>query len=187
MRYVALLRGINVGGKNRVEMPKLKTTFESLGFSDVVTYINSGNVMFTDGHGSIHELTERIQAAIEADFGFPVPVVLRTQDQINEVCDRIPVDWINDGQTMKTDVMFLWEKYDSPDSIGYFNYKPDIERLVYVGGALVWNITREYITRGSVIKMIGSDIYKHMTIRNINTVRKLAALMAQPADDSGAS
>jgi uncharacterized protein (DUF1697 family) len=176
MIYVALLRGINVGGKARVEMPKLKAIFERLGHTDVVTYINSGNVIFTANATSPHQLSQAIEAAIEADFGFAVPVVLRSREQIKQICDRVPADWINDGQTMKTDVMFLWKKYDSPDAISYFKYKPEIEQLVYVGGALVWNITREYITRGSVIKMIGTDIYKHMTVRNINTVRKLSDL-----------
>ena len=177
MTYVALLRGINVGGKAKVEMTKLKITFEQLGCSNVFTYINSGNVIFNADGESVHELTGRIQQAIEADFGFVVPVVLRTQAQIQSICDQVPAGWVNDGQTMKTDVMFLWEKYDSPDALNYFKVKPGIEQLVYVGGALVWNISREYITRGNVIEMIGTDIYKHLTIRNINTVRKLNVLM----------
>ena len=178
MIYVALLRGINVGGKNRVEMLKLKATFERLGHTDVVTYINSGNVIFTADATPPHQLTQDIEAAIMQDFGFEVPVVLRLREQIQEICRQVPAAWVNDGQTMKTDVMFLWEKYDSPESISLFKHNPEIEHLIYVGGALVWNISREYVNRGSALKMIGTDIYKHLTVRNINTVRKLLALMS---------
>jgi uncharacterized protein (DUF1697 family) len=70
--YVALLRGINVGGKNKMEMARLKATFESAGMKDVTTYINSGNVVFTDNRRKPATINRTLEKAIEADFGFAI-------------------------------------------------------------------------------------------------------------------
>jgi len=173
MKYVALLRGINVGGKTRVEMPRLKQTFEDLGFTDVKTYINSGNVIFASkGKPS----ASKIETAIEKEFGFAVPVVLRSMQQIKALLDSFPTTWVNDA-TMKCDVMFLWDEIDSPSIMQQIPYKPEIEDVLYVPGAVIWRIDRDKVSRGAVLKIVGTDAYKKMTIRNPNTVRKLYELM----------
>lgn len=177
MIYVALLRGINVGGKAKVEMPRLKQVFESVGCQNVSTYINSGNVIFADDRSS-EDLTKLLEAAIEAEFSLAVPVVIRSQANIHKLCTEIPADWTNDTQ-QKTDVMFLWPNIDSPDIIEKVAINPDIENARYIDGALIWNIDRAHVTRGGGIKLIKTDLYKSMTIRNINTVRKLDEMMNQ--------
>ena len=177
MRYVALLRGINVGGKSRVEMSRLKKVFEALGCEHVTTYINSGNVLFSDMRNA-QVLCEVVEQAIEKEFGFFVPVVLRSATDIAALCAFIPVTWTNDT-VQRTDVMFLWDEVDSPDILSKVAHKPDIENVLYVPGALVWNIGRENVTKGSGIKLIKTELYKHMTVRNINTVRKLQILIEQ--------
>lgn len=175
MIYVALLRGINVGGKSKVEMPRLKKCFEDLGFDNVETYINSGNVIFNCPK-SASEIVSEIEQAINNEFGLAVSIVLRDQDNIALLCKKIPKDWTND-KIQRTDVMFLWPEIDNADILRTFNYKPDIENVLYVDGAVVWNIGRENVTKGSGVKLIKTDIYKQMTIRNINTVLKLNELM----------
>ncbi len=177
MKYVALLRGINVGGKSRVEMSRLKKVFEVVGCEHVTTYINSGNVLFSDIRNT-QVLCKLIEQAIEKEFGFFVPVVLRSATDIVNLCASIPVTWTNDT-VQRTDVMFLWDEVDSPDILSKIAHKPDIENVLYLPGALVWNICRENVTRGSGIKLINSDVYKYMTVRNINTVRKLQILIEQ--------
>lgn len=175
MIYVALLRGINVGGNHKVEMAQLKILFEGLGCTEVRTYINSGNVIFKDER-PINTLEPLIETAIEERFGFKVRIVLRDSQNIAMLCQEIPVDWTN-GAEQKTDVMFLWEEVDSPDALSQLVIKPEIERVQYLPGAIIWNIDRENVARGSGVKIIGTDLYKHMTMRNINTVRKLHQLM----------
>lgn len=175
MKYVALLRGINVGGHTRVEMRKLKLVFEKAGCTRVSTYINSGNVVFSDTR-TIAELHRLLEAAIFEAFEVEVPIVLRTQSQIEQICEEIPESWTNDT-VQKTDVMFLWDEIDSKDILHKVKIKPEIERVKYLSGALVWNIGRENVTRGNGIKLIKTDLYQHMTVRNINTVRKLNSLM----------
>ena len=177
MVFVALLRGINVGGKNRVEMNRLKELFIQLGFNNVQTYINSGNIIFDDKR-QITKLNQYISVVIEKEFGFCVPIVLRSSSQIKLLYESVPSEWSNDMR-QKTDVMFLWEEIDSPDILEKIVYKPDIENVLYLPGALVWNIGRENISKGSGIKLIKTDLYKHMTARNINTVRKLNELCSQ--------
>ncbi len=179
MIYVALLRGINVGGNAKVDMARLKVTFENLGFTDVKTYINSGNVIFIDTKHDIAKLDSMVEAAIEKDFGFHVPVVIRDFKNIQALNKAIPKDWINDGKTMKTDVLFLWKDYDNRSTFDGLAIKPHIEDVTYLPGAIVWRVDRQNINKSSLLKIVGTPLYKHVTIRNINTVRKLHTLMQQ--------
>jgi uncharacterized protein (DUF1697 family) len=181
MVYVALLRGINVGGNSKVEMPRLKRLFESLDFLEVVTYINSGNVVFYDKR-SADELSLLIEEALTKEFGLAIPVILRDLKNINNLCQKIPAEFTNDTN-QKTDIMFLWNNIDSSEILKKVAFKPQIERVSYIDGALVWNIDRQNVTKGSGIKLIKTDLYKYMTIRNINTVRKLKQIM-QKIDES---
>ena len=176
MIYVALLRGINVGGNSKVQMPKLKTTFERLGFTKVVTYINSGNVIFCDDTKTLNHMILDTEKAIVEDFGFAVRVVIRGINNIKKINDAIPNSWTNDSD-QKTDVMFLWDEINSPEIINSIAVKPDIETIKYTNGVLLWNIARKNVTKGGVIKLNKSELYKKMTIRNVNTVRKLLELM----------
>ena len=181
MIYLALLRGINVGGKHKVEMARLRATFEKLGFTDVKTYINSGNVIFETAPSDKTKLTKRIERAIAKKFGFDVPTLLRSQPEMEALMGALPKDWLNDEKT-KCDVLFLWDAVNSPDAVNQVTIKPDIEELVYAPGALMWRVDRAHITRGSIVKIIGTDFYKQVTIRNPNTVRRLYDLMQASAD-----
>ena len=176
MTYVALLRGINVGGNNKVSMAELKKTFERLDFSNVKTFINSGNIIFNVDSDDQTQLTKVIEAEIEKDFGFTVKVLLRDLPGMQKLVKGIPEKWVND-QTMKCDVMFLWPEIDSKNILKQIPYKPEIEDVIYLEGTVVWRVDRDKITKGRVLKIIGSDVYKKMTIRNPNSVRKILALM----------
>jgi uncharacterized protein (DUF1697 family) len=176
MTYVALLRGINVGGKNKVAMPRLKKSFESVGFTEVTTYINSGNVIFKENKRKPATIVSALENVIEKDFGFPIKVLLRDLPAIKKVINALPETWAND-QKMKCDVMFLWEGVDRRTIVKDLKIKTAIEDVVYVPGALIWRVDRPNVTRSGMMKMVGTDLYKAMTIRNCNTVRKLADLM----------
>lgn len=175
MVYVALLRGINVGGNNKISMKELTIALSELGFKNIKTYINSGNVIFEDKRDP-EELVKIIEQSIKDSFGLQVPVILREKENIGEICNKTPQDWTNDS-VQKTDVMFLWDEIDTDDIMKNFTINPEIEKVSILPGALVWNIAREHVTRGSGIKIISSDAYSFITIRNINTVRKLYNLM----------
>lgn len=91
-RYIALLRGINVGGNTMIKMSELKKTFESLGFENVATYINSGNIAFDCRKVDEERLVAKIEKVIERDFGKKVAVMMRTQDEIRDILGRNPFE-----------------------------------------------------------------------------------------------
>ena len=182
MIYVALLRGINVGGKNKVEMRKLKATFEEAGMSNVATYINSGNVVFTDNRRKAPKIASVLEEEIAADLGFEIKVLIRDFPGIKKVTKAIPKNWTNDS-TMRCDVMFLWEGFDRKDILKELTIKPEIEDVLYVPGAVIWRIDRTNVRKSRLFKIIGTDLYRGMTIRNCNTVRKVAEMM-ETADKS---
>lgn len=173
MRYIVLLRGINVGGNNKVNMTALKTALETAGFQNVTTYINSGNILLDT---SVDNVAEAVEEVIELTFGFPVYVIALSKDSFLKIAKALPADWTNDT-TMKTDVMFLWQDVDSPEIIKEVTIKPELDRVLYVPGALLWSVDRPNITRSGMLKLVGTDLYKRMTIRNCNTVRKLATFL----------
>ena len=85
MRYVALLRGINVTGKNMIKMETLRATFESLGFENVKSYINSGNIAFDTAKTDDGKLASKIHDAVQTEFGFDISVMARTMAEIEEI------------------------------------------------------------------------------------------------------
>lgn len=179
MAYVTLLRGINVGGNSKVSMADLKELFAELGFENISTYINSGNVVFTTpAKTPVATMTEQIEAAITKRTNLRVKVLVKDAKTIYEIQHAVSSEWVNNSD-MKCDVMFLWPEYDSPDVIKDVTLNSDIDDCFYIDGALVWKVDRPNVTRSGMLKIIGTPLYKHMTIRNINTVRKLATILQE--------
>ena len=178
MRCIALLRGINVGGNNKVNMSELKKVFERAGMQNVSTYINSGNVVFESDINSKDKATNILEKAIETSLGLSIKVIIRDKNNILSLAKSLPDNWVNDTNT-KCDVMFLWDSIDNPDVLKQITVKPDIDNVVYVPGALLWLVDRKNLTKSGMQKLVGTNIYKQMTIRNCNTVRKLTTLVGQ--------
>jgi uncharacterized protein (DUF1697 family) len=171
MIYVALLRGINVGGNNKVDMKQLKTTFELLGFANVVTYINSGNIVFEDLSKEQSVIVSEIEKAIKQDFQLEIKVLLRNSENIETICSELPATWLK-NEMMRTDVLFLWEKFDRPEVIELLQINP-VDNVKYLPGAILWNVEGKNYSKSGMIKLMGTELYKNITIRNVNTVRKL--------------
>ena len=179
-KYVVLLRGVNVGGNHPVPKKEFQAVLEGLGFTDVVIYLNSGNAVFAS---DTQPTAVKIQAALEAHFGFGIPTLLLSGEQIQKIAAAIPVNWTNDppkpdksGQ--KSDVLYLFDELNTPDILEVIGYRPDVEAMLYVDGAVLANVTRLNQSRYSLLKMMGTPQYKLMTIRNINTAKKLAELVS---------
>lgn len=177
IKYVALLRGINVGGNNKIEMSKLKKTFENLGFEKVSTYINSGNVIFETTNKDITDLTKKIESQIKQDFELTIKVLLIDLKSIQKICDSVPKNWENNTD-QRTDVLFLWKDYNKKSSLELIKTNSTVDNLIYIDGAIVWNIKRSNLNKSGLKKFIGTELYKNMTARNINTTRKLRELMS---------
>ncbi|MGE6258442.1 DUF1697 domain-containing protein [Heyndrickxia sporothermodurans] len=176
MVYIALLRGINVGGKNKIDMKLLKQTFERVGMNDVVTYINTGNIIFSYKGTSKTEISRILEEAIHNDFGLQIKVVVRSDDDIRGIINAIPDTWKND-KDMKSDVMFLWDEIDDESVLKNLVIKPNIDTVKYVPGAILWSVDKKNVTKSGMLKIIGSKLYKQVTVRNVNTARKIYELM----------
>lgn len=177
MRYVALLRGINVGGANKVSMAELKTVFEAAGMTDVRTYINSGNVLFSSDIER-EQLRRELEQAIADACGVAPDIQLRTAEELAALVEAIPAHWTN-GEAMKCDVVFLQPDVDRPELLGELDPRPGIEDALYVPGALVWRVDRKDATRSRLVRIVGTPLYDRVTVRNCNTARKLLALISE--------
>ena len=176
MKYVALLRGINIGGRNKIDMKMLKQTFENAGMIDVVTYINSGNIIFTNDDMPKTELSPILQTAIFEDFGLEIKVLIRSKTEMEDIMEHLPTHWAND-KVMKSDVLFLWEDIDDEAILESLKIRPEIDTIIYLPGVILSAVDRENVGKSAVTKIVGKNIYKHMTIRNVNTFRKIHSLM----------
>ncbi|WP_068505502.1 DUF1697 domain-containing protein [Paenibacillus kribbensis] len=176
MIYIALLRGINVGGKNKINMKKLKETFEKSGMSHVTTYINSGNIIFSSKVQSNEELSLQLEQAILEDFSLPIRVIVRNMAEIQTIMETLPEEWSNDTQ-MKSDVLFLWDEINDISVLDKLPLKPGIGNVVYTPGAILFSVSREHAIKSGITKLAGSSLYQQMTVRNVNTTRQIYKLM----------
>ncbi len=176
MVYIALLRGINVGGNNKIDMKLLKQTFERVGMKDIVTYINTGNIIFSTNDPSKTNLSRILEEAIHDDFGLRIKVVVRSINDVRGIIHAIPDTWKND-KDMKSDVMFLWDEIDDETVLENLVIKPSIDTVKYVPGAILWSIEKKNANKSGMSKIIGTKIYKQITVRNVNTTRKIFELM----------
>lgn len=182
--YVALLRGINVGGKNMVSMKALKSSFETMGFMDVMTYINSGNVLFRTGGTDARKLEARIDRMLESDYGLKGRTVVRSHEEMVRLVKTITKTWKPDP-AWRYNVIFLRHTVDSKRVLDGLDPKPDLEQVVYCPGTLLWAAKVSDLTRTTMLKLASKPLYQEMTIRNVNTTTKILALMEQMNRDAG--
>lgn len=113
--YISILRGINVSGQKLIKMDVLRKSYESLGFQNVITYLQSGNVIFTGKEVDTNKLAQIISGQIEKDFGFQVPVIVLSVDKLQQIIDQNPFAKESDKDPTFLHVTFLSsipDKYD---------------------------------------------------------------------------
>jgi uncharacterized protein (DUF1697 family) len=180
-RYLALLRGINVGGKNLIKMTDLKACFEEHGFEDVVTYIQSGNVVFGSTGASLAELTERIEGMLTGSFDYRASVVLRSRRQLRSIVDRAPEGFGAEPDRYRYDVIFLKQPLTAAAALKGVPTKEGVDRAAAGPGVLYFSRMTSKATQSRLSRIVSMPIYQDMTIRNWNTTTKLLQLMnAEP-------
>jgi len=176
MRYVALLRGINVGGKSIIRMADLKKCVEELGFDDVSTFIASGNVLFESAKDA-EKLESELERALELRFELPIAVVVRSRAEVGRVVKAIPPSWVG-SESLRVNVAFLRRKLDGRKLARELEPKEGVDELVATKAALIWATRRDALTRSGLQKLVGGGAYKDLTVRNLNTTLKLQELLA---------
>ena len=176
MIYIALLRGVNVGGNNKIDMKQLKSAFCEVGFSNVLTYINSGNVIFSSGlDESAAQAT--CESVIAKAFGLNIAVAILTADELADALVHAP-DWWGSAPDAKHNAIFVIHPATAEDVCAEVGeIKPEYERCAYHGKLIFWSAPMETFSQtrwGSVSKR---STYQKITIRNANTAYKLAAII----------
>ncbi|HET8527366.1 MAG TPA: DUF1697 domain-containing protein [Gaiellaceae bacterium] len=173
--YVALLRGINVGGNSLIRMAELRECVAALGHDDVRTYIASGNVLFRSGERSAAKLDAQLERAIEERFGFPVRVVVRSAAEVARIVERVPARWRSSPE-LRVSVWFLLRDARARALSSRLTPKEGVDEVVAAPGAVIWAVRRDALTRTG-IRLIGTPDYRLITSRNLNTAVKLAELL----------
>lgn len=174
-KYVAILRGINVGGKRKILMKDLKLLFEELGFCNVQTYIQSGNVIFCGREiASEVTLSEEIERAIFEKFGFEVPVILRTSEELAEILSNNP--FLPKTDVSRLHVTFLndFPKEENVEKIKNINFSPD--SFCLTGKNVFINCAGNYHKTKLSNHFFENKLKVKATTRNWKTVMKLQEL-----------
>jgi|SRR6186713_257176 len=176
-RYVALLRGINVGGANLIPMAALRTSFEGCALADVCTYIQSGNVIFGASGISERQIATRIGKALAADFGYTGLVMLRSRTQMREVVSKAPSRFGKSPDSYRYDVVFLDASLHAPAALEAIRTRDGVDEATAGPGVIYFSRLISRASQSYLAKLVSMPIYKQMTVRNWNTTTKLLSLM----------
>ncbi|CAN5516654.1 DUF1697 domain-containing protein [soil metagenome] len=175
-RYVALLRAINVGGRNKVAMADLREAFEAHGCGAVRTYIQSGNVVF----GSVaprDTLEADLEAMLERRFGVPLVVVLRSHRQLRDVVNKAPVGFGQEPGTYHSDVLFLKAPLSSRQAMRVVSLREGVDQAWPGAGVLYFARLSERRVQSRMSSIVGTPEYRRMTIRSWTTTTKVLGLL----------
>jgi uncharacterized protein (DUF1697 family) len=175
--YVALLRGINVGGSNLIRMPALKACFEAQGLRDVATYIQSGNVLFTAGRSNQLALTRQIEKVLSETFEYRSRVVVRSFEQMKAIVNGAPKGFGERPAAYRYDVIFLKDPLTADDAMQIVPAKPGVDRVFAGDDVLYYSRMISKAAQSHLSRVVGKPEYQNMTIRNWNTTTKLLTLM----------
>jgi len=175
-RYVALLRGINVGGRNPVAMADLRATFEEGGYDAVATYIQSGNVVF-ETEAARASVEDDIEALLERRFGVPLLVVVRSRAQLRRVVQNAPAGFGAAPDTYHCDVLFLKAPLTSRQAMRVVECRDDVDEAWPGAAVLYFARLSARRTQSRMSRIIGTSEYQRMTIRNWATTTKLLAML----------
>lgn len=178
MKYAALLRGINVGGKNKIKMETLREICSAIGFENVKTYINSGNVIFETKKTDDKKLAEKIEKAIEKEFELNIKVIVRTIDEIKNIVENNPFDgeFENDKDVH---VFFLDEEMPKDKSELLLSNNTENERYAVQNREIFCHLRVGVLDSLMGKDYIGKKLKISATARNWRTVNKIKELFEQ--------
>lgn len=175
IKYMAFLRGINVGGKNLIKMERLKSLFESVGFENVKTYIQSGNVIFEPTENSKEKIIKRIEKELNKYFGESVLVFLRTFAEIEAIVKYNPFAKIKIAHSTKLYVSFIGNEFNKKPKLPLVSAKKDVE-VIAIKNCEVYCITVEINGRFGFPNNFVEDYFGvASTSRNWNTITKIVS------------
>jgi len=176
--YVALLRGINVGGKNKVPMAGLRKLLEEIGLDDVQTYIQSGNAIFSSSLAGT-TVARRIEAGMSKAFKLDselIKVLVLSHDELKAVVGKRPRGFGDEPGTYHSDAIFLMD-IDADKAFAVFDPREGVDKVWQGDGVVYSQRVSAERTKSKLSKIVASPLYKSMTIRSWSTTVKLLELM----------
>ena len=179
MKYISLLRGINVSGQKKIKMVDLKALYESLGLKDVSTYIQSGNVIFSDGSKTEAALKQMLESAIEKRYSFKVPVSIITTRKLADILDANPFAKLDlEKEGTKVLISFLSEEPPKAKVQSLMGYVKEPEKLIVDGKQVYLHCPEGYGKSKLNNIFLEKKLGVEATTRNLKSVVKLRELSA---------
>ncbi len=175
--YVALLRGINVGGKNKIRMADLAACFEAHGHADVRTYIQSGNVVFRSHEPDRAALTASIEEMLSSTFGYSAVVTLRSHEELSRAVDAAPRGFGMDPGSYLCDVLFLMPPLTPAEVLERLTLREGVDQAGAGTDVVYFQRLRARAAQSRLSRIVSMPMYKLITIRSWSTTVKLLALM----------
>ena len=175
MKYIALLRGINISGKNKISMSELKKELEENKYQNVVTYLNSGNVIFESNTDSKETIMHDIYRIIQDKFNLEIPIFIMTMYELEDILNNTPKWWGTDDKNIYDNLIFIIPptKYeDVYNAVG--NPKENIEKIKEYNNSIFWSYDlKNYRKSNWWSKTASTNIKDKITIRTANTMKKV--------------
>lgn len=177
-RYIAFLRGVNISGKNKVPMAELKRCFEELDFSEVKTYLNSGNVAFSSDEDNIEVLTSQAEMIINRKFGLDIPVFVISKEKLEDILRNAPEWWGDENKEIYDNLIFIMPPATFSEVWGEIGEpKEELEKIKEYRETVFWSFSRkDYQKTNWWSKTASANISSKLTIRTANTVRKIVGM-----------
>ena len=171
--YISILRGINVSGQKLIKMDALRKMYDNLGFRNVTTYVQSGNVVFTSDDIEIHEIEDKISQQIEKEFGFIVPVIVLTTEKLKKVIDNNPFSKDENKDQAFFHVTFLSSKPSCFDKKVIEDKKQEGEDLSFSDEAVYLYCPNGYGNTKLTNNLFEAKLKVRATTRNWKTTNEL--------------
>lgn len=172
-KYIAFLRGINVGGHHKVPMVKLRQLLEKLGCQNVVTILNSGNVIFDSEVADVDALETQITTHLAETFGFPIPTILRQASTIERLLSKAPFKDIEVSKDIRLYVSFLHQQVDSGLSLPWQNADQSFQILDHIDQCLISVLDLSVSKTTKAMAVLEQYYGKDITTRNWNTIKRI--------------
>ncbi len=172
-KYVAFLRGINVGGHHKVPMLELKKEFEKLGFKNIITLLNSGNILFDTVSSDIEKLEETVAIHLEKYFDFPIPTIIRKSEMIIELLHNKPFKTIKVTKDIRLYVSFLKENREPHLKLPWISSDNSYQILDYNDKTIYSVLDLSLSKTPKAMKVIEQFYGKNITTRNWNTIERI--------------
>lgn len=178
MKYIALLRGVNIIGKNKIAMNELKKVLEENNYQNVTTHLNSGNVILKTSLDNKENIAKNISEIIKDNFNLDIPVFVLNETELEDILNNAPDWWKTDNKEIYDNLIFIMPptKYkDVYDEIGLPS--DGIDKINNYKNSIFWSFDlKNYRKSNWWIKTASTNIKDRITIRTANTMRKILAM-----------